>query len=110
MFIVLPEAKDGLPTLFQALFDTSKLERFSSLFDPVHYRSVQIELHLPKFRVCTSRCGSIDLKEPLSQMGLNEVFNPSCANFSRITDKENLYISKIVHQAVIEVNAPRFIS
>ncbi|KAM3176958.1 hypothetical protein ACTXT7_005484 [Hymenolepis weldensis] len=104
MLIISPQNKEGLPDVVQALFDTNKSEYFKSLFEPSHYKSHEIELHMPKFTLCGGQSGSIDLKKPLSQMFLDEVFDQARADFSRITEQEQLYISKIVHQAKIEVD------
>lgn len=43
----------------------------------------------------------------LFQMGLTDAFNPFKANFSKISNvnlSQNLYISNVIHKAIVEVN------
>ncbi|KAM7534353.1 hypothetical protein Aperf_G00000107496 [Anoplocephala perfoliata] len=102
MLIVLPDQKNGLPDLLRALAKSETL--FKSLFDQSHYHSDSYELSMPKFKLGGGGDSTIDLKKPLSEMGLESVFTRGRADFSRITKKESLFISNIFHQAVIEVN------
>ncbi len=59
-----------------------------------------LEFHMPKF---TLGGESIDLKEHLKALGLNEVFIKDAA-FSGINGERNLFIDSVMHQAVIEVS------
>ncbi|VDM36826.1 unnamed protein product [Hydatigera taeniaeformis] len=102
MLIVLPDAKDGLPKLLEKIYDPHHFSHFKELFDKSKYESNRVELHLPKFKL--GGVESLDMEKPLSAMGLESVFDPRGADFSRITEKERLHISRILHQAVIEVN------
>uniref|UniRef100_A0A8D1JJ98 Serpin domain-containing protein n=1 Tax=Sus scrofa TaxID=9823 RepID=A0A8D1JJ98_PIG len=45
-----------------------------------------------------------DLKEPLKVLGVTEMFDPSKANFAKITRSENLHVSHILQKAKIEVS------
>uniref|UniRef100_A0A5K3G0P4 SERPIN domain-containing protein n=1 Tax=Mesocestoides corti TaxID=53468 RepID=A0A5K3G0P4_MESCO len=101
MLIVLPNERAGLPELLRMLGDHKHLEHFKALFDKKKYETGRFELRLPRFNL--GGC-SIDLKRPLGEMGLESVFKDSEADFSRISDCASLCISKIVHQAKIEVN------
>uniref|UniRef100_A0A0R3WER3 SERPIN domain-containing protein n=1 Tax=Taenia asiatica TaxID=60517 RepID=A0A0R3WER3_TAEAS len=102
MLIVLPDAKDGLMELLEKIFDPNHILRFKELFDKSKYEPSRVELHLPKFKL--GGVESLNMERPLSAMGLETVFNHNQADFSRITEKEKLHISSVVHQAVIEVN------
>ncbi len=56
--------------------------------------------HMPKF---TLGGESIDLKDHLRVLGMNEVFT-NLADFSGVTGESNLFIDSVMHQAVIEVD------
>ncbi|KAL5104175.1 Serpin B10 [Taenia crassiceps] len=102
MLIVLPNAKDGLPELLEKIADPRHFLHFKDLFNKSKYELTDVDLFLPKFKL--GGVESLDLKKPLSAMGLETVFNHNLADFSHITKKEKLHISSVVHQAVIEVN------
>ncbi len=63
-------------------------------------RPVEVELYLPRFKFETRYL----LAENLIAMGMPEAFSESNADFSGMTGKRNLYISKVIHQAMIDVN------
>ncbi len=56
--------------------------------------------HMPKF---TLGGDSIDLKEHLKALGINESFTNQ-ADFSGVTGERNLSIDGVMHQAAIEVD------
>jgi serpin B len=58
-----------------------------------------VNLWLPKFKTESS----FELKNILSEMGITDAFNGK-ADFSDITGNKELFISNILHKAVIEVN------
>ncbi len=100
MLIVLPKQNDGLPSLLTKLLDRASLPAFKKLFDKSTYTMKRFEFRMPKF---TLGGESIDLKEHLSALGMNEVFTDQ-ADFSGINGKRNLFIGSVMHQAVIEVS------
>ncbi|MDR3566082.1 MAG: serpin family protein [Negativicutes bacterium] len=60
----------------------------------------KVEVLLPKFKF-EARYG---LSAILCQMGMKDAFSATAADFSGITGRPGLYISDVIHQAVIEVN------
>jgi len=62
----------------------------------------KVYVHLPKFRFETSQ----DLRSPLIDMGIEDAFDPTKADFSGITKQadENLFIYQALHRAYIDVN------
>ena len=60
----------------------------------------QVAVTLPKFKF-EARYGLADM---LSAMGMPDAFDLPPADFSGITGGKHLYITKVIHQAVIEVN------
>ncbi|XP_076829321.1 plasminogen activator inhibitor 1 [Brachyhypopomus gauderio] len=74
---------------------SSKLQEWRKEF-----RNVNRELVLPRFSIDTD----IDIKSTLSKVGLDDIFNPTKADFSRITSEEPLCVSKVLQRVKIEVN------
>ena len=63
-------------------------------------RAADVDLTLPRFKIETKS----QLNSALAQMGMPLAFDPGRADFSGITTQEQLYISKVVHQANIAVD------
>ena len=47
---------------------------------------------------------ALELSEILKAMGMPTAFSPDAADFSAITEAENLYISSVIHKAFVDVN------
>ncbi|XP_078283796.1 plasminogen activator inhibitor 1-like [Rhinoraja longicauda] len=58
------------------------------------------ELVLPKF----SLESEIDLRSPLAQMGIKDMFDSTKADYTRISKTENLFVSQALQKVKIEVN------
>jgi serpin B len=94
MVILLPAKPDGLPNLERNL-TTANLEKWLSVSQQ------EVKVWLPKFKFEQR----VNLKDTLSQMGMVDAFNESGkADFSAITAQTNLYISKVIHKAFVEVD------
>ncbi len=59
-----------------------------------------VRLFLPRYKFETRYY----LEEQLGKMGMPDAFSESAADFSGMTGKPNLYISHVIHQAMIDVN------
>ncbi len=102
MLIVLPEKNDGLPEVLKKMKENPKW--FSEIFTSDQYFPENVVLRLPKFCLGGE---SIQLKEPLANMGLKSIFNGEHADLSGITGDRSLCVSDVYHQAVIEVSTSR---
>jgi serpin B len=60
----------------------------------------RVDLSLPRFR---SR-SAVRLDPSLRELGLTRPFNPAQADFSGLTTRERLFLSAIVHEAVVDVD------
>ena len=91
MVVWLPRHADALDQLERALTDggTAELSKLAS---------APVNLFLPKFRATSS----LSLADTLAEMGMKQAFTPQ-ADFSGISE-ERLAISKVVHQALVEVD------
>jgi len=63
-------------------------------------RSQKVDVYIPRFKFETRYL----LKSKLSEMGMPEAFSDSLADFGGITGHKDLYISQVIHQAMIDVN------
>ncbi len=57
-------------------------------------------LKIPKFKLETE----YTLNDILSDMGIDDAFTPGVADFSGMDGTKNLFISKVLHKAFVEVN------
>ena len=93
--IILPKTLDGLSTI-EASLSSKRLRRW------LDFRWKQeVVVTLPRFKFR----GVYRLDEILEGMGMTDAFNPNQADFSGMDGRVNwLYISAVLHNAVIEVN------
>ncbi len=101
MLIVLPTKNDGLPALLTKLLNPASLPTFRKLFSKSTYAKRRFMFYMPKF---TLGGDSLDLKDHLRALGMNEVFTDR-ADFSGMTGERNFFIDSVMHQAVIEVSS-----
>jgi serpin B len=96
MVVVLPNEKDGLAAVEQGLNATT-LEGWWTTLQAA--REETATLSLPKFKL-NSR---LDLANELEDMGIKSAFGLG-ADFSGMTGNRDLFISRVVHQAYVDVN------
>ncbi len=94
MFIILPNNPGELPMLENNL----SIENLKSWLSPLPIKEVMV--YLPKFKITW---GTFELNEPLKDLGIKDAFT-SRADFSGMNGRKNLFISKVLHKAFIDVN------
>ncbi|KAK8762417.1 hypothetical protein V5799_026327 [Amblyomma americanum] len=94
MVIVLPNEVDGLTSLEERLTEYD----LRSLLDGLKTQKVQ--LYLPKFKVRSNK-GMIDV---LRALGVNALFDTDSVDLSGIFPEDSLPVTKIIHEAVVEVD------
>ncbi|RWS15658.1 hypothetical protein B4U79_17210 [Dinothrombium tinctorium] len=92
MFIILPRELNGL----KSLSDTISYEELKPCFKK--YQKQSVDICIPRF-FCHS---SIDLMEPLKQMGVKKAFEDG-ADFSGIHRNSNVKLSQAKHKTVFEM-------
>jgi serpin B len=92
LYVILPKQRDGLKEVEQQLTG----DRLRDLVTRLQNRKVQIQL--PKFSTRSPQ----DLKQALSRMGLQNLFNGQ-ADLSRLSDQK-IQISQAIHEAYIKID------
>ncbi|MFW5725934.1 MAG: serpin family protein [Bacteroidota bacterium] len=93
MVIALPDESYEI----SSLLETINAALFADMAENKSMEEVQV--YLPSFRVRSS----FDMEETLASMGMPQAFSNS-ANFSGMTQLDDLKIDKVIHQAYIDVN------
>ncbi len=93
MLIVLPKSKDGIAKVESSLTPNS-LDALVKSLTPT-----KVDVALPRF----STTKSFELSGTLSAMGMPLPFT-GAADFTGITKKGGLHISKVIHKAFVDVN------
>ncbi|NXL32284.1 ILEU inhibitor, partial [Glaucidium brasilianum] len=100
MIILLPDDIEDDFTGLQKLEKQLTLEKLREWTRPEHLYSADVHVRLPKFKLEES----YDLKSDLAAMGLLDVFDSGKADLSGMSGARDLFLSKIVHKAFVEVN------
>ena len=75
-------------------------EKLTAWTKPEFMNRTELHVYLPKFQLQED----YDMNSLLQHLGILDVFNGSKADFSGMSTKENLCLSKFVHKCVVEVN------
>lgn len=92
MIVLLPKDKHGIGEVEESL-SAANLKRWIS-----EMKEQKVKVYFPKFRLETD----YDLGEILKSMGMPNAFDD--ADFSGMDGRKDLFISKIIHKAYIDVN------
>lgn len=92
MIIWLPKKAERLGELEKSLTSRGLADVLEKL------KRTEVDLYLPRFKVNAT----LSLVDVLAELGMKQAFTPS-ANFKGITD-ESLWISAVIHQALVEVD------
>ncbi|ESN95908.1 hypothetical protein HELRODRAFT_114508 [Helobdella robusta] len=84
-----------------SLSDVEKKLNGDELFNvSQHLYSREVQLWLPRFKLETS----FEANDVLKQLGIIDLFSDSRADLSKIDGTKELYVSKVIHKAFVEVN------
>jgi len=93
MTLLVPES--GAYQQFEKDFNSQKINEILE-----NMSSVRVDLKMPKYDFEST----IDAKTPLEALGMSEAFSIELADFSGISEPEDLYISDVLHKATITVD------
>jgi serpin B len=95
MLVLLPVRQDGLADLEQKLTPKNLQTWISALKnEPL------VEVYMPKFSIEAQ----FGLHKTLAGMGMPDAFSPSRADFSGMDGERDLFISQIIHKAILKVD------
>ncbi|XP_071409487.1 heterochromatin-associated protein MENT-like isoform X2 [Pithys albifrons albifrons] len=100
MFVLLPDDINDNTTGLEMVERELTYEKLAEWTKSDNMMQAEVDLYLPKMRLEEN----YDLKAPLSSMGIRNAFDPVQANFTGMSAKKNLSISKVIHKAFVEVN------
>ena len=93
MTIILPEQG-----AFNTFEEDLRAENLYAILNSL--TSQRVDFRMPKFDYEST----INANDPLISLGMSDAFNPDAANFSGITDEDELYITDVLHKATITVD------
>nr|XP_032648309.1 serpin B10-like isoform X1 [Chelonoidis abingdonii] len=100
MLILLPDDIEDKSTGLEQLERELTYEKLSKWTSPEMMKTSEVELFLPRIKLEES----YNLKSTLSSMGMKDAFIPDQADFTGMSDNNNLYLSKVFHKSFVEVN------
>ncbi|XP_051825910.1 serpin B6-like [Antechinus flavipes] len=96
MVILLPDENTDLKMLEQELTP----EKLTDWLKPERMDMIEIDVFLPRFKLEEN----LDMKSILQKLGMSDAFDMSKADFSGISSGKDLFLSKVLHKAYVEVN------
>ncbi|XP_035172222.1 heterochromatin-associated protein MENT-like isoform X1 [Oxyura jamaicensis] len=100
MFILLPDDISDNTTGLELVERELTYEKLAEWSNSDNMMKAEVELYLPKLKMEEN----YDLKSTLSSMGIQNAFDPVQADFTGMSAKKDLFISKVIHKAFVEVN------
>nr|XP_042900248.1 uncharacterized protein LOC107439748 [Parasteatoda tepidariorum] len=94
MIVLLPRQRDGLSSMEKSL----TLEKLALIQRQLYRTTVVVSL--PKFKIEYSK----ELSPDLYAIGAKSMFSAGSADFSGMTLDKNVFVSQVLHKAVVEVN------
>uniref|UniRef100_A0A452Q935 Serpin family B member 1 n=1 Tax=Ursus americanus TaxID=9643 RepID=A0A452Q935_URSAM len=99
MIILLPDDIEDESTGLKKVTEQLTLEKLCEWTKAENLDRVEVNVHLPKFKLEES----YNLNSHLAHLGVQDLFN-SKADLSGMSGARDLFISKIVHKSFVEVN------
>ncbi|XP_006888775.1 PREDICTED: serpin B6-like [Elephantulus edwardii] len=96
MIIMLPDENISLSTVEREL----TYEKFMEWINPDMVDEEEVEVSLPRFKLEEN----YNMKDVLCSLGMADAFDQGKADFSGMSSKRDLFLSKVVHKSFVEVN------
>uniref|UniRef100_A0A8D0BH55 Serpin family B member 10 n=1 Tax=Salvator merianae TaxID=96440 RepID=A0A8D0BH55_SALMN len=96
MFILLPDEDTGLEKLEKKL----TYDALSKWTSPEEMEEVKANVYIPR----TQLDKQYELKSVLSSMGITDAFSTGQADFTGISEKNDLVLSQVFHKCFIDIN------
>ncbi|KAF0878083.1 SPB6 protein, partial [Crocuta crocuta] len=96
MIIMLPDENTDLKTVEKEI----TYEKFTEWTRPDMLDEEEVEVFLPRFKLEEN----YDMGNILCALGMTDAFDQGKADFSGMSSRKDLYLSKVVHKSFVEVN------
>ncbi|PKK34296.1 heterochromatin-associated protein MENT, transcript variant X2 [Columba livia] len=100
MFVLLPDDIHDNTTGLELVERELTYEKLAEWTKSDSMMKAEVDLYLPKLKLEEN----YDLKSTLSSMGIRKAFDPTQADFTGMSAKKDLFISKVIHKAFVEVS------
>uniref|UniRef100_A0A8B9YZ86 Serpin B10 n=1 Tax=Buteo japonicus TaxID=224669 RepID=A0A8B9YZ86_9AVES len=100
MFVLLPDDIHDNTTGLELVESELTYEKLTEWTKSANMMKAKVDLYLPKLKLEEN----YDLKSTLSSMGIRNAFDPVQADFTGMSVKKDLFISKVIHKAFVEVS------
>ncbi|XP_067908791.1 leukocyte elastase inhibitor-like [Heterodontus francisci] len=100
MIVLLPDGINDSSTGLEQLEQVITYEKLLDWTNQANMMKIKVEVHLPRFKLEDQ----FDLEVILRAMGMVDAFVPSKANFTGMSEKNGLFLSKAIHKSFVEVN------
>lgn len=100
MFLLLPDDIDDASTGLELLESEINFDKFNKWISKDTMAEDDVEVYIPKFKLDQH----YELKPILRSMGMEDAFNKGKANFSGMSERNDLFLSDVFHQATVDVN------
>ncbi|XP_070553952.1 leukocyte elastase inhibitor-like isoform X2 [Ptychodera flava] len=94
MVLILPTKVDGLPKL-ESRLNTDLLDSWPKVMG-----NTTVVVTIPKFKLEQT----FSLNDQLTALGMSDLFSAGRADLSGVAGNNELYVSKVIHKAFVEVN------
>uniref|UniRef100_A0A8C2TX91 Serpin domain-containing protein n=1 Tax=Coturnix japonica TaxID=93934 RepID=A0A8C2TX91_COTJA len=99
MLVILPDDISDNTTGLELVERKLTHEKLAEWSNSDNMMKVEVELYLPKLKMEEN----YDLTSTLCNMGIQNALDPVQADFTRMSVKKNLFISKVIHKTFAEV-------
>lgn len=96
MIILLPDDNTDLATVEEAL----TYKKFRAWTDPKNMTKTKVQVFLPRLKLEEK----YDLESFLRALGMTDAFEETKADFSGMSTKKNVPVSRVAHKCFVEVN------
>ncbi|XP_077633803.1 plasminogen activator inhibitor 2 [Crocuta crocuta] len=100
MFLLLPDEIGSMSTGLELLEREITYDKFIKWTSNDTMVEDDVEVYLPQFKLEEH----YELQPILRSMGVEDAFSKSQANFSGMSERNDLFLSKVFHQATVDVN------
>ncbi|XP_054840540.1 leukocyte elastase inhibitor-like isoform X2 [Eublepharis macularius] len=97
MIIMLPEDQDACLEELGSSLTYKKIEEWTTFSNTC---PLKVDVYLPRFKLEQR----YELKTTLQSMGMTDTFARGKADFTGISEKTGLFVSKVTHKVYVEVN------